>query len=101
MDGAGVEINVRGTHTELLLERRQFSVDAARDLSARVDALCVLLAIQQQNLPFVVIRHAIDRPLSGKRSAHIISLAQQPLCQDRLADLPILLPVVRQSRPLT
>jgi len=101
MDVAGVEINVRGTHAELLLERRQFSVDATRDLSARVDALRVLLAIQQQNLAFVVIRHTIDRPLGGKRAAHIIALPQQPLCQDRLADLPILLPVVRQSRPLT
>ena len=48
MNVAGVEIDVRGTHTELLLKRRQLSVNAGRDLSARVHPLRVLLAIQQQ-----------------------------------------------------
>lgn len=67
----------------------------------RVAASGFLFGVEQQDLAFVVVGHTIDRPLGGKRSAHIIALAQQPLCQDRLADLTILLPVVRQSRPLT
>ena len=101
MNVTGVEINVRGTHTELLLKRRQLSVNAARDLSARVHPLRVLLAIQQQELPLLVVCHAIDRPLASQRAAHIVALAEQPLSQDRLTNLTLLLSKVRQRRLLS
>lgn len=101
MNVAGVEINVRGTHTELLLKRRQLSVNAARDLSARVHPLRVLLAIQQQQLSLFVVCNAIDWPLASQRAAHIVALAEQPLSQDRLTNLTLLLSKVRQRRLLS
>lgn len=101
MHVARVEIDVRDTNTQRFLQGRQRTMNSRWYLPARVDTTCFLFGVEQQDMAFVVVGHTIDRPLGGKRSAHIIALAQQPLCQDRLADLTILLPVVRQSRPLT
>jgi hypothetical protein len=41
-------------------------VDSCRNLSPRLDALCVLLALEQQALAVVIIRNAINcgRPTS-------------------------------------
>jgi len=97
MNVAGVEIDVRHTNPQQFLHSRQRPINARCYLPARVDPLRVLLAVEQQDLAVVVVGDTIHRTLCGKRAAHIVALSQQPLGQDRLADLPLLLPVIRQS----
>lgn len=72
-------------------------MDSRWSFSARIHTPRFLLGVEKQKLAVVIIRNAIDRTLAGERPTNIIALAQQPLCQDRLADLPLLLPEVRQS----
>lgn len=97
MNVAGVEIDVRHSHTQRFLQGRQRAMNAGGRFPARVDASGFLFGVEQQNLAVVIIRNAIDRAVCGERAANIIALAQQPLGQDSLANLPLLLPVVRQS----
>ena len=101
MDVSRLKIDVGRAHAQKFLQWRSRAVDSCRNLSPRVDAACVLLAIEQQDLAVVVIRDTINRPLAGQRTQHIIALAQQPLGQDRLAYLPLLLPEIRQRKPRT
>ena len=101
MHVAGVEIDVRDTNTQRFLQGRQRTMDSRWSFSARIHTPRFLLGVEKQKLAVVIIRNAIDRTLAGERPTNIIALAQQPLCQDRLADLPLLLPEVRQSKPLT
>lgn len=66
------------------------------NLTTGVASTNFLLGVKQQKLPGVVVRNAVHRTLRGERPTNIISLPQQPLGQDRLADDPLLLPVIRQ-----
>lgn len=99
MHVARVEIDVRDTDSQRFLQGRQRTMNSRWYLPARVDTTCFLFGVEQQNLAVVVVGHAIDRTLPTERTTHIIALPQQPLGQDRLADLPLLLAVVRQSVP--
>ena len=100
MNVAGVEINVGHTNTERFLQGRQRPMNPSGYFPTRVDAASFLLCVEQQNLAVVVVGDTIHRTLRTERAANIISLAQQPLGQDRFADLPLLLAIVRQSKPL-
>lgn len=101
MHVARVEINVRHTNTERFLQGRQRPVNPSGYFPTRVDAASFLFGVEQQNLAVVVVGDTIHRTLRTERTAHIISLAQQPLGQDRLANLSLLLPVIRQRRLLS
>lgn len=101
MNVAGSEVDVRHPNTERFLQGRQRAMNARRRFSVRVHSTCFLLAIQQQEMPLLVVGNAIDRAVCGERAANIIALAQQPLGQDSLANLPLLLPVIRQRRLLS
>ena len=101
MNVAGVEINVGDTNTQSFLQGRQRAMNTRWYFSTRVYATRFLLGVQQQDFTVVVVGDTIHRTLRTERTANIIALAQQPLGQDRLADLPLLLPVVRQRRLLS
>ena len=101
MNVAGVEIDVRDTNTQRFLQRRPRTMDSRWSFSARIHTPRFLLGVEKQKLAVVIIRNAIDRTLAGERAAHIIALPQQPLGQDRFADLTLLLAVIRQRRLLS
>jgi len=96
MHVAALKINVRHTNTQRFLQCRQRPMNPRWYFSTRVDAASFLLGVEEQDLAVVVVGHAIDRTLRTERTANIIALAQQPLGQDRFADLPLLLAVIRQ-----
>lgn len=93
------KIYIGRSDAQHLLQRCSYSMNATRIFAARIGPMSVLLGVDQQDLPRVIICHAIDRPLGGQWPHHIIPLPEQPLRQDRFADLPLLLSVIRQETP--
>jgi len=87
MNVAGVEIDVRHPNTQRFLQGRQRAMNAGGRFPVRVHSTCFLLAIQQQELPLLVVCHAIDRPLASQ-SCIACAANSGPLSERRYSGVP-------------